>query len=115
MLFIPKLVGKPGQADEIIEFVKSDSKLAETVNQDYVTLREVERPKFLPSQIVRMMKEEGFPGFTMHWHTHLWNSLDAKNPGKGYGVVVGANAWFWYSSWVEVVRQHCNENGSRFG
>lgn len=111
MLFIPKLVGKPGQADEVIEFLKPDSDIAQSVNRDYVAFREVERPKFLPGQIVRMMQEEGYPRFSMHWHTELWRSLDARNPGKGWGVEV-AGAWYWYSSWIEVVRQHCEANAA---
>lgn len=113
MLFVPKLVGKPGQADEVIEFIKPDSEIAQSVNRDYVTFKEVERPKFLPGQIVRMMQEEGYPKFTMHWHTELWHSLDAKNPGKGWGVAV-AGAWYWYSSWIEIVRKHCEENAANY-
>ncbi len=113
MLFVPKLVGKPGQADEVIEFLKPDSEIAQVVNRDYVTFKEVERPKSLPGQIVRMMQEEGYPRFSMHWHTELWHSLDAKNPGKGWGVEV-AGAWYWYSSWIEVVRKHCEENAADY-
>jgi hypothetical protein len=113
MLFVPKLVGKAGQADEVIEFLKADSEIAQAVNRDYVTFKEVERPKFLPSQIIRMMREEGFPRFLMHRHTELWQSLDAKNPGKGWGVEV-VGAWYWYSGWIEVVRKHCEENANSY-
>lgn len=113
MLFVPKLVGKPGQADEVIEFLSPDSEIAQSVNRDYVSFKEVERPKFRPGQIVRMMHEEGYPRFHMHWHTGLWQSLDAKKPGKGWGVDV-AGTWFWYSSWVEVVRRHCQENAVEY-
>lgn len=109
ILFIPKLVGKPRQADEVIEFVKSDSKVARAVNRDYVAFKEVERPKFLPGQIVCLMKEEGYLSFGIFQHTTLWKTMDAKNPGKGYGVSV-AGAWYWYSGWVDVVRQHCADN-----
>ena len=113
MLFVPKLVGKPGQADEVIEFLRPDSEIAQTINRDYVALREVERPKFLPGQIVRMMQDEGYPRFSMHWHTEAWRSSDAKNPGRGWGVAV-AGAWYWYSSWIEVVRAHCEEHAGRY-
>jgi len=57
MLFVPKLVGKAGQADEVIEFLKPDSEIAQSVNRDYMAFKEVERPKFLPGQIVKMMQE----------------------------------------------------------
>lgn len=114
MLFVPKLVGKPGQADEVIEFLRPDSEMAQSINRDYLTFKEVERPKHLPSQIVRMMQDEGHSHFTMHAHTELWQAKDAKSPAKGWGVAV-AGYWYWYSTWIEVVRQHCHENATRFG
>lgn len=113
MLFVPKLVGKPGQADEVIEFLKPDSEIARSINRDYVTFKEVERPKYLPGQVVNMMKEEGYVHFTMHWHTELWKELDAKDPAKGLGVYV-AEHWYWYSRWVDIVREHCTQNASRY-
>ena len=76
-------------------------------------LKEVERPKHIPSQIVQLMREEGYTKFNMHHHTLLWQSMDAKNSGKGYGVMV-ANAWFWYDRWVELVRQHCSDNAESY-
>lgn len=108
VLFVPKLVGKPGQADEVVEFVRSDSDVARAVNAKYVTVKEVERPKFLPSQVVQMMREEGFADFSMHQHTELWRSLSAKDPAKGYGTAI-AGAWYWYSKWIDTVRRHCEE------
>ncbi len=99
----------------MIQFVPFDSKLGASINETYqqVMLKEVERPKYIPSQIVQLMREEGYTGFTMHRHTLLWKSLDAKNPGKGYGVMV-ANAWFWYERWVEDVRKHCSDNEDKY-
>jgi hypothetical protein len=113
MLFVPKLVGKKGQADEVIEFLKPDSEIAQSINRDYVTFKEVERPKFLPGQIVKMMREEGYPRFGMHQHTELWKALGAKKAAKRLGVDV-AGGWYWYSNWVEIVREHCRENASRY-
>jgi hypothetical protein len=113
MLFVPKLVGKPGQADEVIEFLKPDSEIAQSVNRDYVAFKEVERPKFLPGQIVNTMRERGYPGFSMHWHTELWKSLDAKNPGKGWGTEV-AGYWYWYASWIEIVDKHCRAHAASY-
>lgn len=113
MLFVPRLVGKPGQADEVIEFIKADSDVARSVNKEYVAFKEVERPKFLPGQIVQLMREEGFPLFNMHHHTTLWQSMDARKEAKGYGVSV-AGAWYWYSRWVDVVRKHCVDNAGQY-
>jgi hypothetical protein len=106
MLFVPKLVGKPGQADEVIEFFKPDAAITETVNKEYVALKEVERPKFLPKAIVQMMKDAGYPRFTMHNHTQLWKHEDAKKEGNGFGTDV-SGAWYWYQSWIDFVRKHC--------
>jgi Protein of unknown function (DUF3644) len=113
MLFVPKLVGRPGQADEIIEFLKPDSEITQAVNRDYVAFKEVERPKYLPSEVVKLMQERGFPRFTMHWHTELWHLLDARNPSKGFGTQV-AHAWYWYESWITVVQEHCESHATDY-
>lgn len=108
VLFVPKLANRKGQADEVIEFVKADSELAQQVNAHYTTIKEVERPKYLPSEIVRLMKSEGFTDFSMHQHTLLWRELDAKREGKGFGVQI-AKTWYWYQPWIEEVRKHCQQ------
>jgi hypothetical protein len=113
MLFVPKLAGKPGQADEVIEFLRPDSEAAQAVNREYVAFKEVERPKFLPKQIVETMRTEGYPRFNMHHHTELWKGMDARKEGRGLGVNV-AGAWYWYAPWVELVRNFCQENAARF-
>lgn len=51
MPFVRKLVRKPGQADEVIELVKADSDVAAAVNKEYMTFKEVERPKFKPGRM----------------------------------------------------------------
>jgi hypothetical protein len=48
----------------VIEFVKSDSPLAEAVNKDYVVIKETEKKKYLPTQVVNLMKSEGYTGFS---------------------------------------------------
>lgn len=113
VLFVAKTANRKGQADQVIEFVKADSALAQDVNKAYTVIKETERPKHLPSGIVALMKKEGYPYFTMHEHTKLWKSLDAKNPSKGFGVAV-QKAWYWYDSWVEQVRNHCRENAAKY-
>ena len=114
-LFVPVTVNKKAQADEVIEFVPADSDLAEAINQHYqqIMLKEVERPKFLPGQVVGIMQQEGYTGFGMHHHTLLWKEMDARNPGKGFGVQV-ANTWYWYERWVNKVREHCQEQPDQY-
>ena len=110
-LFVPSVTGKKAQADEIIEFVPLNSVLGNAINEEHqrVYLKETERPKHLPSQIVELMKQEGYTGFKMHHHTPLWQEVDGKNPGKGFGVMVG-RTWYWYDRWVDEVRKHCVDN-----
>ncbi len=114
VLFVPKTANRKGQADEVIEFVKADTELASNVNKTYAIIKETERPKHLPSGVVEVMQKEGFTAFSIHWHTQLWKSKDAKNPSKGLGVEVG-KVWYWYDSWVDVVRQHCKNNAAKYG
>jgi hypothetical protein len=114
VLFVAKTANRKGQADQVIEFVKADSTLAQNVNKAYTVIKETERPKHLPNGIVKLMKQEGYSSFTMHNHTILWNSLDAKNPARGFGVAV-QKAWYWYDSWIEQVRNHCRENAAKYG
>lgn len=114
LLFIRKLTSKPGQADKVIEFIAPDSDLAQRIDKEYQVLKEVERPKYLPGDVVVLMKNEGYPRFSMHYHTLLWKTLDAKRDGKGFGVPV-ARTWYWYERWVEEVRKHCAANVNQYG
>jgi len=113
VIFVPTTVNHPSQADQVIKFVKADSEIAQQVNAAYAVVKETEKPKRLPSEIVKLMKEEGFPDFSIHIHTELWKESDAKNPSKGFGVQV-AKTWYWYESWVERVRQHCNKHATDY-
>lgn len=114
VLFIPKSANHKGQADQVIEFVKADSELAEKVNASYALVKETERPKYLPGQIVEVMRAEGFPNFTTHAHTQLWKSSDAKNSKHAYGTDV-AGKWHWYEKWLSAVRGYCQKNAAKYG
>lgn len=105
---------RKGQADRIIEFVKSDSPLAKTVNKEYAVIKETEKKKYLPKQIVDLMNKEGFPRFSIHYHTQLWKSLDAKNPARGYGTVVAGQSWLWYERWLDAVHEHCQKHKEQY-
>ena len=110
ILFVPKTANRKGQTDQVIEFVKADSSLAKEVNSQYAIVKETERPKFLPGQIVDFVQSQGFGKFRMHEHTVLVRREDAKNPGKGYGVLIAGKDWRWYSSWRDFVLEHCKKN-----
>ncbi len=110
-LFVPTTTNKNAQADHVLEFVRADSELGQSLidQHERVFLKEIERPKHLPSEIVRKMRDEGYSTFSLHYHTLLWKRLDARRPDKGYGVQI-VNAWYWYDQWVDEVRKHCKEN-----
>lgn len=109
VLFVPKSANNKGQADKVIEFIPANTPEAEGLNKEYVLIKEKEKQKHLPSNIVTLMKEKGFPKFSMHKHTQLWKELDAKNPAKNYGVSV-EGAWYWYDHWLKIVKEYCIKN-----
>lgn len=114
ILFVPKTANTKGQADRVIEFVKRDSSLAEVINKEYAVIKETEKRKYLPQQVVDMIRREGYPNFLVHHHTELWKSLQAKHHTKGYGAMVAGKTWHWYESWISVVRKHCQENKKKY-
>ncbi|TLD80882.1 DUF3644 domain-containing protein [Helicobacter sp. MIT 05-5293] len=113
ILFIPKSVNHRGQADKVIEFIKSDSQLAQEINQSYAKsyafVKETEKEKFLPKHIVELMKDKGYTNFSIHKHTDLWRSKKAKESNLHYGVNVEGK-WYWYKKWVDEVERYCQEH-----
>lgn len=108
--FVPKVSGKATKSDLSVEFVKAGSEEALAVER--VLLKETERPKILPSQVVASVRKAGFPAFNMFDHTKMADQLDARNPSKGYGVQV-AKTWYWYEGWLEKVLEKLNEGWAR--
>ncbi len=113
VLFVAKTANNRGQADQVIEFIKGDSDIASKINQQYAVIKETERKKILPRQVVEQLQEEGYPRFTMHNHTELWKLLDAKNPKLQYGVQI-VKTWYWYERWLDVVRNQCKEHAAKY-
>ena len=113
VLFVPKTANRKGQADRVIEFVRADSEIAKGINKEYVVIKEKEKPKYSATDIWKKMKGEGFIKFGPYQHTSLWKANDAKEPSKGYGVLV-VKTWYWYDTWLNFVRKHCEENKARY-
>lgn len=113
VLYVPKTANRKGQADKVIEFIPANSPEAKGLNKEYVLIKEKERKKFLPGRIVDLMKEKGYPRFSFHWHTTLWQEQDGKNPAKNLGTVVEGK-WYWYENWVSLVENYCRQNGDLF-
>ncbi len=112
IIYIPISVNRANQADKAIEFISSDSEKAKNVER--VLVKAVEKRKFLPGEIVDIMKSEVHSTFSMHYHTKLWKDKDAKNPKYNYGVKV-SKQWYWYENWVEIVREYCKKNEFKSG
>lgn len=113
LLFVRKAVGKRGQADRVIEFVRPDSELAKTIEAEHWAFKEVERPKFRPTDVVQRVRAAGFPGFGLQRHVDMWKRLNGKDPALGYGVMV-AGVWLWYERWIERVIEECRLVDPRF-
>ena len=111
VLYVPINANRKGQADSVVEFVRPGSEVAGEIER--VLIKETEKNKCLPSGIVKAMKEEGFPKFTISRHTELWKEQDAKNPDKHFGVKV-AKTWYWYDSWLNFVKSHCQSNLEKY-
>jgi len=114
VLFVPKMVNHKGQADKVIEFLPANSAIAEGLNKEYVVIKEREKPKYKPGDVVKKMNEKGFSKFNMNKHTKLWQSEDARNPRKGYGAWVANENWYWYQSWITFVENYCNQHREDF-
>jgi len=61
--FVQKTSNSKSVADKVVEFVAAGSGTAEEMNR--VCLKETEKRKYRPGTIVKMMKAEGYPWFTL--------------------------------------------------
>lgn len=114
LVFKRKLVNRPGQADRVIEFIDPKSDLAKTIDKEFWVQKQVEKRKFRPSEIVKIVNDSGYPSFKISpHHTDLWQSMNAKEPSKGFGVEV-SKQWYWYENWLETVIEHCEENKEKY-
>jgi hypothetical protein len=104
---VPRTASRTSSADEAIEFVRAGSEEAEQINR--ILIKEVDKRKYLPSEVVAIMKAEGWPKFMMDSHTRLWKRLDGKNPAKGYGSISLGKQWGWNEIWLNRVREDCRE------
>lgn len=109
VLFVPINAKRKGQADHVIEFIDSKSPIAEGVEKQYAMIRETEKRKYRPSEIVAIMNEKGYVYFSINTHINLWKSKNAKDPALGYGVEV-SKQWYWYDKWLYEVEEYCKEH-----
>ena len=114
VMYIPVNVNKRGQADSVIEFVKVTDDVAEQV-KNLVMIKESEKKKYLPQQIVDIMKSEGYLWFTINKHTVLWQNNGKSLKIAQYGSIIAGKQWYWYESWLNYVRKYCQMQQNMIG
>lgn len=113
VFFIPKLGARASSSDEAIEFIKADSAEGEAIAK--VLLKEIDKRRYTATEVVKIVKDSGFPRFGMRAHSELWRALDGKAPGKSFGGPgLYAGQWGWFDPWIARVIAHCEENGDRY-
>jgi len=111
--FLPIAAKKPGAADTAVEVFAPGSEEAAALEK--LIFKDRDRERYPSGKVVEMVKRRGFPNFEMHHHTKLWQQLDAKNPGKGYGRLGDyKGTWVWFDRWVERVLEYCDSEADRF-
>jgi hypothetical protein len=105
LVFTRRVVGKKGQADRAIEFVKLGDEGAEGIQPEKWLIKEQEPTKFRAKMVIHMVEQAGCT-LGKYEHTLLWRKLDGKNPANHLGVWV-AGEWFWYQSWVDECKAYC--------
>ncbi|WP_417476013.1 DUF3644 domain-containing protein [Maricaulis sp.] len=100
--YVERSVNSKGKADQIVEFIKPSSAEGQEINR--VLLKDSERKKYKPKDVIELMNQEGHPDFNQHAHRLLWQAVDGKNPIHKFGVELRQNDWWWYEKWVEHVR-----------
>lgn len=112
VFMVHKAANRAPGADIAVELVPPGSEIAEKFN---LALKEVEKRKYLPSEIVSIIRAEGWSRFTMDSHTKLWKRISGKDPRKGYGTVAVGKQWCWYETWLNRVREECQQHPELYG
>lgn len=96
---------KNHETDQVIRFISSDSPEAEGLKETIALIQEKEKKKFTSSQIVQMMKDEGYFWFSMGDLTSSWKEL--KTGRDPYGIWITKYQWMWYENWIPIVKKYC--------
>ncbi len=100
--YVERSVNSKGRADQVVEFIRPESLEGQEITS--VLLKEAERKKYKPKDIVKAMKQEGYADFNLYAHQLLWKSADGKNPKHKFGVELRPGDWWWYDKWLDYVR-----------
>lgn len=100
---------RKSDSDKTIKFVKCDGT---NVPEDVVYIKEVEKKKYYPKEIIEMMHSEGYSKFNMSSFLNLCREKNARG-NREYSVNLGGR-WAWYEPWVHIVKQHCLSNKEKY-
>jgi hypothetical protein len=114
VMMINRNTNSKGVADEMVEFVRPGSKVEGEIHR--VLVKELEKRKYRPSDIVAEAQARGFKRFNRHNHTVLVKARQAKDPKKPFGAFVDIHNkdWRWYGPWLDEVLKHCEEHRHLF-
>lgn len=100
--YVERSVNSKGKADQVVEFIRPES--AEGQEIASVLVKESERKKYKPKDVVEQMQREGHRNFKIYDHQLLWQAAEAKNPAHKFGVELRPGDWWWYDKWMDYVR-----------
>lgn len=107
LLFTPLNVNRKGQADKVIEFLKSGTEGSEQLNKAYAVIKETEKKKYRAKDVVQIMHDKGYTWFNTSMMTDYWkNTLGSR---ENYGILLSNNQWFWYENWIPIIEAHCRK------
>ncbi|GJM00568.1 MAG: hypothetical protein DHS20C07_22470 [Methyloligella sp.] len=103
---LPRTANRKGGADEILKIARSDEDISKVAT---VILKDAEKAKYFQREVLDYVHSRGYPKFNKHHFQQFWKSIEAKKKGKGYGVWIKSQ-WFWYDTIFEPVLKHCEMN-----
>lgn len=114
VMMVHRNTSSKGAADEMVEFVKPGSETEGEIHR--VLVKEMEKRKYRPSDIIAEVGTRGYGKFNMHHHTVLVRERRAKDKRLPYGAYVDIREkdWRWYGNWLNEVIDYCEQNKERF-
>lgn len=120
VIYIRDNVNHVRQADMAYRFLDESSADGQEIQN--ILIKNVTQKKIKETQVVDMLKENGYPKFNKTAHQNFWKTkwgtAKERNTNKGakkYGELIMSNIWLWYeSSWIPEVRNYCESNRNKF-
>jgi len=96
----PKTINNKNKADLLVHYAPQGSAIE-------MAIREVERPKYRPSDIVRIARTAGH-NVNMRTFVQFWQSVEhSRNPERHYGVEISGQ-WYWYEKMLDAFMANLN-------